>query len=91
MTSPDADVYQQNELAGHIFRTDLGTQFLYTEQFLQSHTRPVATTLPLREESYTYPAGALAPFFTGLLPEGRRLTALKIASKLPLTMNFLFS
>ncbi len=81
MTSPDADVYQQNELAGHIFRTDLGTQFLYTEQFLQSHTRPVATTLPLREEPYTYPAGALAPFFTGLLPEGRRLTALKNSIK----------
>lgn len=78
---PDADVYQQNELAGHIFRTDLGTQFLYTEQFLQSHTRPVATTLPLREEPYTYPAGALAPFFTGLLPEGRRLTALKNSIK----------
>lgn len=77
MNTIEADVYKQNKLAGHIARTDAGTSFFYTEEYLQSESIPVATTLLLREEPYEYPAGALAPFFTGLLPEGRRLTALR--------------
>lgn len=76
-----ADVYKKNELVGHIARTELGTSFFYREEYLQDNKSPVATTLPLQEEPYEYPAGALAPFFTGLLPEGRRLTSLRTALK----------
>ncbi|MGV3016263.1 HipA N-terminal domain-containing protein [Rothia sp. 88186D007BW] len=32
---------------------------------------------PLTDEPFIYQAGALPPFFTGLLPEGRRLTSLR--------------
>lgn len=37
----------------------------------------VATTLPLTRGATLTPAGAVPPFFAGLLPEGRRLTALR--------------
>lgn len=41
----------------------------------------VATTLPLDAPPVTTVGGALPPFFAGLLPEGRRLTALRQAVK----------
>lgn len=81
MNAPEADVYKQNTLVGHIARTEMGTSFYYTPEYLHTEGAPVATTLPLREEPYKYPAGALAPYFTGLLPEGRRLTVLKNSLK----------
>lgn len=37
----------------------------------------VATTLPLTEEPVRTHAGAVPPFFAGLLPEGRRLSSLR--------------
>lgn len=56
--------------------------FTYTPDYLASSGPPVATTLPLRHEPVTAgSAGALPPFFSGLLPEGRRLTALRTAVK----------
>jgi serine/threonine-protein kinase HipA len=42
---------------------------------------PVATTLPLSKEPSFFRAGAVPPFFAGLLPEGRRLLALRQAVK----------
>lgn len=69
-----ADVYRQNELVGRLSKTANGVvEFSY----LESATMPVATTLPLDGGPYTSAAGALPPFFTNLLPEGRRLSALK--------------
>ena len=41
----------------------------------------MASTLPLRFEPYLTPAGALPPYLSGLLPEGRRLSALRAAVK----------
>ncbi|GAB3714197.1 type II toxin-antitoxin system HipA family toxin [Mariniluteicoccus flavus] len=41
----------------------------------------VATTLPRDAAPVRTPPGALPPFFAGLLPEGRRLTALRTAVK----------
>jgi serine/threonine-protein kinase HipA len=41
----------------------------------------VATTLPLSASPVRAPAGAVPPFFAGLLPEGRRLLALRRAIK----------
>lgn len=69
-----ADVYVGDELVGHFYkRVDGLTEFDY----LDGVTTPVATTLPLSGAPYTAAAGALPPFFTNLLPEGRRLSTLK--------------
>lgn len=69
-----ADVYLKGELVGYIHKTEQGTvEFSY----LETATSPVATTLPLHGGPYIGAAGALPPFFTNLLPEGRRLSALK--------------
>lgn len=77
MNELKADVYKQDTLAGHFFRTPHTTEFRYSADYLDSHHAPVATTLPLTDEPFVYQAGALPPFFTGLLPEGRRLTSLR--------------
>lgn len=59
-----------------------GVSFTYTPDYLDGGGPPVATTLPLGPEPVTVgSAGALSPFFAGLLPEGRRLTALRTAVK----------
>lgn len=69
-----ADVYLKNVLVGHFEKTGQGVvEFRYVE----SAKSPVATTLPLGQGPYVGVAGALPPFFTNLLPEGRRLSALK--------------
>lgn len=76
MTHPVAvaDVYVGEALAGNFTRLPDGfTEFRYVD------TAPtaVATTLPFSGAPYITPAGALPPFFTNLLPEGRRLSTLK--------------
>jgi serine/threonine-protein kinase HipA len=77
-----ADVYKAGVLAGHLDRTDRGSvAFSYTPDYLGSGAGPVATTLPLTRESVESPSGALPAFFSGLLPEGHRLTVLKNAVK----------
>jgi hypothetical protein len=45
----------------------------------------VAWSLPLTSESFTAPAAAVPGFFAGLLPEGRRLTALRRVPQLDRT------
>ena len=56
--------------------------FAYDDGYLRGEGPPVATTLPLSPEPVvTHAAGALPPFFSGLLPEGRRLSALRAAAK----------
>jgi serine/threonine-protein kinase HipA len=52
--------------------------FAYDAEYLAGRGPPVATTLPLSETPVlTHAAGALPPYFSGLLPEGRRLQALR--------------
>ena len=73
-----ADVYKKGNLAGHFSRTDHGgTAYTYAENYIESDSKPISSTLPIRTEAYLYGSGALPPFFTGLLPEGRRLTGLR--------------
>ena len=67
-----ADVYKSATLAGTLRRTPAGTVFTYLDGY---SGEPVATTLPVSPDSVLTPAGALPPFITGLLPEGRRLGA----------------
>lgn len=70
MTS--ADVYAAGRLVGHVTREPDATTFTYAEGYdgpaLVPHL-PVGTT--------TWPAGALPPLLSNLLPEGRRLEALR--------------
>lgn len=77
MTIRSADVFKQGKLAATLERTANGNIFAYLEDYLSSGGPPVASTLPLQREPRTTAAGAVPPFFAGLLPEGRRLTALR--------------
>jgi serine/threonine-protein kinase HipA len=62
-------------------RTD-AIVFAYQGPYLVQGGPPVATSLPLSDiPVVTHSAGALPPFFSGLLPEGRRLSALREAVK----------
>lgn len=63
--------------AATLERAGDGVEFRYLPDYLALGGRPVATTLPLTAEPVRTPAGAVPPFFAGLLPEGRRLTALR--------------
>jgi serine/threonine-protein kinase HipA len=76
-----ADVYKAGILAATLTRQTGMTEFRYLEDYLAAGLRPVATTLPLTHESLMLPGGAVPPFFAGLLPEGRRLTALRTRVK----------
>jgi serine/threonine-protein kinase HipA len=72
-----ADVYKAGERAAQLRRTELGTSFEYLPQYLAGGGIQVATTLPTAVSPLTFPAGAVPPFFAGMLPEGRRLAALR--------------
>lgn len=76
-----ADVYKASRLAGRIERAHGGTAFSYDGAYLAGGGQPVASTLPLSPDAVVSPAGALPPFFAGLLPEGHRLSVLKDAVK----------
>lgn len=72
-----ADVHKAGALAGHLTRTERGVEFGYTPEWVASGGRPVATTLPVTERPILSVGGAVPAYFAGLLPEGRRLTALR--------------
>ncbi|POH73651.1 type II toxin-antitoxin system HipA family toxin [Arthrobacter glacialis] len=78
----DADVYKGGALAGSLSRTEQGgVRFAYRDGYLAGGETPVAFSLPLSAVAVDTQNGALPPFFTGLLPEGHRLTVLKNAAK----------
>jgi serine/threonine-protein kinase HipA len=64
--------------AGTLRREKNGNVFEYDADY---DGPPVATTLPVGAPAVLTPAGAVPPFFAGLLPEGRRLLALRRAIK----------
>lgn len=76
-----ADVYKTGRLAATMTRTDVGVEFRYLDEWIEADGPPVATTLPVSSDPVTRPDGALPAYFTGLLPEGRRLGALRRAVK----------
>jgi serine/threonine-protein kinase HipA len=76
-----ANVYKAGRLAATLRRTEAGVVFEYVGGYLSDPGPAVATTLPVKQGERLTPAGALPPFFSGLLPEGRRLTALRRAVK----------
>jgi serine/threonine-protein kinase HipA len=77
-----ADVLKGGQPAARLDRRRDAVVFAYEGEYVSAGGRAVATTLPLsREAVVTHAAGALPPFFSGLLPEGRRLSALRAAVK----------
>ena len=77
----EADVYKGDVLAARLRRVDAGIEFTYLPEYRDAGGRSVATTLPLTDQPLITTAGAVPPFFAGLLPEGRRLTAVRRAVK----------
>ncbi|MEA5454657.1 HipA domain-containing protein [Sinomonas sp. JGH33] len=76
-----ADVYKGGVLAARLERFEGGTRFTYLPAYLAAGGDGVASTLPPTPRPVDTPAGAVPPFFTGLLPEGRRLASLRRAVK----------
>lgn len=72
-----AAVHKGGELAAYLTRTPAGVEFAYTPEWVRSGGRAVATTLPLTGDPVLSVGGAVPAFFAGLLPEGRRLSALR--------------
>ncbi|KIS25608.1 phosphatidylinositol kinase [Arthrobacter sp. SPG23] len=76
-----ADIYKAGVLAARLERHDGGTRFSYLPAYLAGGGPAVASSLPLGTEPVLSAAGAAPPYFTGLLPEGRRLNALRRSVK----------
>jgi serine/threonine-protein kinase HipA len=76
-----ADVYKAGVLAARLERQGGGTRFSYLPAYLAAGRPAVASSLPLAVAPVFSAAGAAPPYFTGLLPEGRRLNALRRSVK----------
>lgn len=72
-----AEVYKAGRPAATLSRGEGSVTFAYLPEYAGP---PVARSLPLGVPSTTY-GGAVPAFFAGLLPEGRRLTAVQRAAK----------
>lgn len=71
-------VHKGGRPAGRLLRTRGGSEFRYDPDY---DGPPVAFSLPLGAGPVRASAGAVPPFFSGLLPEGRRLVAVRTALK----------
>lgn len=80
-TVATATVYKSGRRAATLRRHADGIEFSYLDDYLDSGFHQVATTLPLTGKAVRTVAGAVPPFFAGLLPEGRRLSSLRRAVK----------
>ncbi len=74
----EAEVRKAGRRVGRLARTREGSEFVYDSVY---EGPPVATTLPVGAPPARASAGAVAPYFAGLLPEGRRLAAARAAIK----------
>ncbi|MER8027280.1 type II toxin-antitoxin system HipA family toxin [Glutamicibacter protophormiae] len=82
----EADVYREDVIAGKLTRRQDGSVvFSYTDSYLASGAPSIASSLPTLGGPYIGAVGALPSFFSGLLPEGHRLTVLKNAGKTSLS------
>jgi serine/threonine-protein kinase HipA len=73
-----AGVWKAGVLAARLTRDVGGITFEYEPGYAGP---PVAFTLPRSVGAVRHVGGALPPFFSGLLPEGRRLSAIRNATK----------
>ncbi len=73
-----ADVWLPGRRCARLVRAKEGIEFAYEDGYSGA---PVATTLPIDGEATRTAGGAVPPFFAGLLPEGRRLAAIRRATK----------
>lgn len=76
-----ADVYKDGVHAASLTKSLVSTEFRYRPDYLASDRPPVATSLPKTAEPVHTSGGAIPAFFAGLLPEGRRLSAVRRAIK----------
>lgn len=74
-------VYQGDVVAAELVRDGRETVFRYRPEFLANAITPVASSLPLTRPEVRLSGTAVPPFLAGLLPEGRRLTALQRSVK----------
>lgn len=72
-----AAVFKNGQLAAHLERVGEFVAFKYTDNWIRDGGPAVATTLPVRDDVVMTTGGAIPAFFAGLLPEGRRLSALR--------------
>lgn len=79
--SEEAVVFKAGRRAARLTRTPDGTRFAYDDDYLAAPGPAVASTLPVTPIPRVTAAGAVPPYFAGLLPEGRRLTKLRRAIK----------
>jgi len=73
-----ADVHKAGRPAGQLTRDGDDVVFSYLPDY---DGAPVASTLPLGADPARATAGAVPPFFAGLLPEGARLQALTTGAR----------
>jgi serine/threonine-protein kinase HipA len=76
-----ADVYKAGQLAGSLERDGDDIAFRYLTGYLDAAGPAVASGLPLSPIPVRTGAGAVPPFFAGLLPEGARLQAVVTGTK----------
>lgn len=76
-----ADVYKQGRLAATLERTPEGVSFQYIPSWIEEGGPAIASSLPITTIAQIRPGGAVPAYFSGLLPEGRRLGALRRETK----------
>ncbi|MFN8139954.1 MAG: HipA domain-containing protein [Fimbriimonadales bacterium] len=79
-----AGVYRNADEIGTIVKTETGTAFHFAADYQQSSIPGggVSFTMPYRKDPQVFAGRAIHSFFTNMLPEGRRLTALKERNKI---------
>lgn len=77
MADREAVVYKKGVSAATLSSSGGVVTFRYQSEYLTSSGPAVATSLPKVPEELSLPAGATPAFFSGLLPEGQRLRAMR--------------
>lgn len=86
------DIFQNDVRAGFLQRTAKGCAFEYDDAFFSAHRDApggIASTLPFSRKRTELEGDSLPTYFAGLLPEGRRLSALR--SRLKTSADDLFT
>jgi serine/threonine-protein kinase HipA len=75
-----ADVWKGDRRAARLVRDRDDVLFSYYADYLAEPGEPVTRTLPVEAGTVRTTAGAVPPFFAGLLPEGARLRAVVVGT-----------